>query len=153
VEAKSHLPKRSLAARLEASSVWLLVHAPSSHAHTCGDGDVRRRTTMQKVAKSTRVSGGGSLTGRYATPAEFPLHDSNRTGGNAYDVGVWDLSIVQGPCSVAPKTLTLRFITFASQYAVSGWDKVVSPWRKRATAPDPRRHRNNLRGSETQGFK
>jgi hypothetical protein len=25
-----------------------------------------------------------------------------RTGGYAYDVGVWDLSIVQGPFSVAP---------------------------------------------------
>jgi hypothetical protein len=35
-----------------------------------------------------------------------------RTGGYAYDVGVWDLSIVQGPFSVAPcRTL---FATFAS---------------------------------------
>jgi hypothetical protein len=41
-----------------------------------------------------------------------------RTGGYAYDVGVWDLSIVQGPFSVAPcRTLTLRFATFASLYA------------------------------------
>ena len=38
-----------------------------------------------------------------------------RTGGYAYDVGVWDLSIVQGPVSVAPcQTLALRFATFAS---------------------------------------
>jgi hypothetical protein len=36
-------------------------------------------------------------------------------GGYAYDVGVWDLSIVQGPFSVAPwHTLVLRFATFAS---------------------------------------
>jgi hypothetical protein len=36
-----------------------------------------------------------------------------RTGGYAYDVGVWDLSIVQGPFSVAPcQTLESRFATF-----------------------------------------
>ena len=40
-----------------------------------------------------------------------------RTGGYAYDVGVWDLSIVQGPFSVAPcQTLALRLATFASLY-------------------------------------
>jgi hypothetical protein len=33
-----------------------------------------------------------------------------RTGSYTYDVGVWDLSIIQGPFSVAP--LTLRFATF-----------------------------------------
>jgi hypothetical protein len=38
-----------------------------------------------------------------------------RTGGYTYDVGVWDLSSVQGPFSVAPcQTLTLRFATFTS---------------------------------------
>jgi hypothetical protein len=42
-----------------------------------------------------------------------------RTGSYAYDVGVWDLSIVQGPFSFAPcQTLTLRFATFASLCAV-----------------------------------
>jgi hypothetical protein len=35
-----------------------------------------------------------------------------RTGGYAYDVGVWDLSIVQGPFSVTCQTLELRFATF-----------------------------------------
>jgi hypothetical protein len=31
------------------------------------------------------------MRGRYATPASFPLHDVlPRTGGYAYDVGVWD---------------------------------------------------------------
>jgi hypothetical protein len=35
---------------------------------------------------------------------------ATRTGGYAYDVGVWDVSIVQGPFSVAPcPTPTLRF--------------------------------------------
>ena len=38
-----------------------------------------------------------------------------RTEGYTNDVGVWDLSIVQGPFSVAPcRTLTSRFATFAS---------------------------------------
>jgi hypothetical protein len=38
-----------------------------------------------------------------------------RTGGYAYDVGVWDLSIIEGPFSVArAKPLTLRFAAFAS---------------------------------------
>jgi hypothetical protein len=36
-----------------------------------------------------------------------------RTEGYTYDASVWDLSIVQGPFSVAPcQTLTLRFATF-----------------------------------------
>jgi hypothetical protein len=36
-----------------------------------------------------------------------------RTGGYAYDVGVWGLSIVQGPFSVAPcQPLKARFATF-----------------------------------------
>jgi hypothetical protein len=38
-----------------------------------------------------------------------------RTGSYTYDASVWDVSIVQGPFSVAPcQTLTLRFATFAS---------------------------------------
>jgi hypothetical protein len=36
-----------------------------------------------------------------------------RTGGYAYDVGVWSLSIIQGPFSVAPcQILKSRFATF-----------------------------------------
>jgi hypothetical protein len=49
------------------------------------------------------ISGGGSLTGPLRDARRFP---STRwfpvPGGYAYDVGVWDLSIVQGPFSVAP---------------------------------------------------
>ena len=38
-----------------------------------------------------------------------------RTQGYTYDAHVWDLSIVQGPFSVAPcQTLIVRFVTFAS---------------------------------------
>jgi hypothetical protein len=40
-----------------------------------------------------------------------------RTAGYTYDVGVWDLSIVQRPFSVAPcQNLESRFATFASLY-------------------------------------
>jgi hypothetical protein len=39
------------------------------------------------------------------------------TGGYTYNVGAWDLSIVQGPFSVAPyQTLALRCATFSSPY-------------------------------------
>jgi hypothetical protein len=38
-----------------------------------------------------------------------------RTEGYTYAAKVWDLSIVQGPFSVAPcQTLFVRFVTFAS---------------------------------------
>ena len=41
--------------------------------------------------------------GRYATPADFPRHDTvPRTGGYAYAVGVWDMSFVQGALCVSP---------------------------------------------------
>jgi hypothetical protein len=69
-------------------------------------------STIQRCKKlrivTVGVSGRGSLTG--------PLRDSRRfpatrwyfvPGANAYAVGVWDLSIVQGPFSVAPRQ-TLR---------------------------------------------
>jgi hypothetical protein len=77
---------------------------------------------METVAnRRVRDFGGGGKNrsrGCYAKPADFPLHDVPRTGVYAYDVGVWDSSIVQGPFSVAPcQTLMLRFATFASLYA------------------------------------
>jgi hypothetical protein len=43
-----------------------------------------------------------------------------RTHMYAYDADVWDLSIVQGPFSVAPcQTLIVRFATVPSLYAVA----------------------------------
>jgi hypothetical protein len=43
-----------------------------------------------------------------------------RAGGDAFEGGVWDWSIVQGQFSVAPcQTLTLRFAFFSSLYAVA----------------------------------
>jgi hypothetical protein len=43
-----------------------------------------------------------------------------RTGGYAYDVGVWDSSIVQGPLSVAPcLNPRLRFVMFSIWLQVS----------------------------------
>jgi hypothetical protein len=41
----------------------------------------------------------GAVTRR---PSISPYTMAPRTGGYAYDFGVWDLSIVQGPFSVAP---------------------------------------------------
>jgi hypothetical protein len=38
----------------------------------------------------------------FATPADLPRHDGTPYRGCAYDVGVWILSIVHGPFSVAP---------------------------------------------------
>jgi hypothetical protein len=56
----------------------------------------------------------------HATPAGLPLHGGTSSRGNAHDVGVWDLSIVQGPFSITPyQTLKLRFATFASRRAPS----------------------------------
>jgi hypothetical protein len=59
------------------------------------------------------VSGGRSLTRPFR---DVPPISRNtvvpRTGGHTYDVGVWDLSIVQGQFSVALcQTLSLRFAT------------------------------------------
>jgi hypothetical protein len=51
-----------------------------------------------------------------------------RTGGYTYDVGVRDLSIVQGPFSVAPcQTLGSRFATFASPYAAADTSQCARP--------------------------
>jgi hypothetical protein len=56
-----------------------------------------------------------------------------RTGGYAYDVGVWDSSIVQEPSlSCRSQTLKSRFATFASLHvaalsgALWGWLRSVS---------------------------
>jgi hypothetical protein len=49
-----------------------------------------------------------------------------RTEGYTCDAKVWDLSIVQGPFSVAPcQTVALRFATFSSLCEAGfGWDEV-----------------------------
>jgi hypothetical protein len=81
-----------------------------------------RGTATQKVANrdvSFRV--GDRSRGRDATPADFPRHDGTLYRG--LHVRRWglDVSIVQGPFSVAPcQTLASRFATFASLYE-SGW--------------------------------
>jgi hypothetical protein len=82
---------------------------------TGGGSKVRRaqevtpRYSDAKVAIETvGISGGRSL----ATPADSPRHDCSP---HMYAANVWDLSIVQGPFSVAPcPTFALRFATFAS---------------------------------------
>jgi hypothetical protein len=45
---------------------------------------------------------GDRSRGRFATHADSPRHDGTPYRGYAYDVGVWDLSIMQGPFAVAP---------------------------------------------------
>jgi hypothetical protein len=51
------------------------------------------------------------LTRPFRDARRFPLY-TLVARGYAYDVGVWDLSIVQGPFSVAPcQTLIVRFAT------------------------------------------
>jgi hypothetical protein len=74
-------------------------------------------TPMQKLRIVTLgISGARSLTGPLRDDRRFP---STRRypvpGGYVYDVGVWDLSMVQGTFSVAPcQTLKSRFATFSS---------------------------------------
>jgi hypothetical protein len=60
---------------------------------------------------------GDRSRGRFTTPISLDTMVL-RTRGYAYAVGVWDLSIVHGPFSVAPcQTVALRFATFSSLYA------------------------------------
>jgi hypothetical protein len=49
------------------------------------------------------ISGEGSLTGAVTRRPPVSRYTSvPGTGGYTYDVGVWDLFIIQGPFSVAP---------------------------------------------------
>jgi hypothetical protein len=88
---------------------------------------------------------GDRSQGRFATPADFSLHGGSPcTGGYTYDVGVWALSIVQGPFSVAPcQTLALRSATFASLDATDllpGLASSQGAARGCANRKDPRVH-------------
>jgi hypothetical protein len=72
------------------------------------------------------IVGGRSLTRPFRTRPPISLYMiAARTGGYTYDTKVWDLSLVQGPISVAScRTLTLRFATFASLCG-----STLSSWR------------------------
>jgi 3'-phosphoadenosine 5'-phosphosulfate (PAPS) 3'-phosphatase len=86
------------------SKVRLPPHGSHGDAHT----------PMQKLRFGLGFRVGDRSRGRFATPADFPLHVA-RTHMYTYAAKVWDLSLVQGPVSVAPcETLALRFATFAS---------------------------------------
>jgi hypothetical protein len=86
--------------------------------NTCGEPPARltgaaasgaRDTAMQKVAnRDVRGFGWGIAHGAVTRRPPVSLDTMvPRNGGYAYDVGVWELSIVQGPFSVAPcQTLT-----------------------------------------------
>jgi hypothetical protein len=94
----------------ERMGVMVLVRRPPA-VTTRGYSDAKK---LRIVMVGFRV--GDRSRGRYATPADFPRHDMVPcTGGYAYAVGVWDLSIVQGPLSVAPcpNPNVLRFATFS----------------------------------------
>jgi hypothetical protein len=67
------------------------------------------------------ISGGGSLTGPLRDARRFPsTRLCNHAGGYAYDVWIWDLSIIQGPFSVAPcQTLALQF---ACNFLIAVWE-------------------------------
>jgi hypothetical protein len=69
------------------------------------------RFTMKKL----RISGGRSLTGPLRDARRFFLYTVvARTEGHAHDVGVWDLSIIQGPFSAAPcQTLIITIANFS----------------------------------------
>jgi hypothetical protein len=111
---------------LERSSAWLAALGLTAlPALVCfQDGAVTVRGLRQNTALEKRriVSGGFGWEiahgrDRFATPADFPRRGGTPYRGYAYDVGVRDVSIVQGPLSVAPcPTLTLRFATVASLY-------------------------------------
>jgi hypothetical protein len=63
--------------------------------------------------------GVGVAHGGFTRRPPISLHTMvHRTGGFAYDVGVWELSIIQGPFSgrAVPNPLVLRFATFPSLY-------------------------------------
>ena len=78
---------------------------------------------------------GDRSRGRFATPADFPRHDGTRTEGYAYAAKVWELSIVQGPLSVAPcQTLALRFATVSSPLYVA---RIVRPCLLQAPSSSP----------------
>jgi hypothetical protein len=48
------------------------------------------------------ISGGGSLTRPLRDARRFPSTIAPRTKGYAYYIGVWGLSLIHGPFSVAP---------------------------------------------------
>jgi hypothetical protein len=72
--------------------------------------------------ESLECFGWVSSRGRFATSADSRI--KTRKHMNTYAAKVWDLSIVQGPFSVAPsQTLVLRFANFAPLY-VSGAESI-----------------------------
>jgi hypothetical protein len=86
---------------------------------------------------------GGRSRGRFATPADFPQHDCSPYRRKTYAANVWDLSIVQGPFSVAPcQTLAnVRFANFPSLQSTTTHAHPPSrpargvPRRRRVAAP------------------
>ena len=72
---------------------------------------------------------GDQLTRPFRDARRFPLY-TLVARGYAYDVGVWDLSIVQGPFSVAPcqnpfDSQLLHHCTFGELKPIGGWREQI----------------------------
>ena len=70
--------------------------APMQTMMGAGDPSMAPRYCDEKVAnRNVGISGGRSLTGAVTRRAPILLDTMvPRTGGYAYDVGVWDLSVI-----------------------------------------------------------
>jgi hypothetical protein len=93
--------------------VWASEARSNNVAHTC----FPRPYSDEKVAsRNVRDFGWGIARAAVSRrPPESLDTIVARTHMYTYDAKVWDLSIVQGPFSVAPcQTVALRFATFAS---------------------------------------
>jgi hypothetical protein len=115
----------------------ILVCQPRGCPHSLVCLPLRPAQLVEKVANRDvwDFGWGGCPPGRFTRHPPISLDTMvPRTGGYAYDVGVWDLSIVQGPFSVAPcQTFELRFATFSPLYR-----------------PRPQRERERCRDGETE---
>jgi hypothetical protein len=75
-----------------------------------------------KVANRNVWVSGGAHEAISRRPPIYLVTTVARTEGYTYAAKVWDLSIVQGPFSVAPcRTLALRFATLSSLYGGARW--------------------------------
>jgi hypothetical protein len=109
--------------------------------YLCGEGfeiarvviiQVRPHAAMKTVAnRNFGISGGGSLTRPVSRRPPISLHGIvARTEGYTYAAKVWDLSIVQGPFSVAPcqnpfDSQLLHHCTFGELKPIGGWREQI----------------------------
>jgi hypothetical protein len=99
------------------AAVAAVAAACSACCATCCPRTAMRKLRIVRIVRRMYV-GWEIAHGAVTRRPPISLHTIvPRTGGFTYDVGVWGLSIVQGPFSVAPcQTPTLRFATLSSLY-------------------------------------